>query len=882
MKSHLPISTTQHAMRFGDLSAADFERLCLGLLENLPDEWQQVQHYGQAGSDEGRDIVAERNGARWAVQCKRYQSNTIGAQLLKNEVDKCHALDAALRPAGILFITSANVTAATRDEVSAYCQARGFACEIWGRTDLDARVNRHPPLVAQFFGAASTPLNPALHQVAAPVADFVGRIKELTDLTQHLQPKTEQTQTVAIAAANGTGGIGKTQLALKLVAALREAYPDAQLFINLRGVTLPSEQSVTPVEALQQFIRALEPAAQATHLPDEVDELRGKYLSLLQGRRALIVCDNARDRAQVEPLLPSPGCALIVTSRTAIALPGVLTRHLDKLAPDEAVALLQSIVPHLNESAAAQLAALCGYFPQALRVYGNFLAERPSYPAQRYAARIAEAQARGELEPEIAAAFEASYSELLDAAQQQHWRQLAVFASDFDAKAAAAVWQLDSDDALDKLSELARFSLIEYDAARDRYGWHDLARVYAQGLLADDEREELMRRYAIHYCVVLRSANKLYGQGQPLVGLQRYDAERAHIATGFAWAQQNCASDPTASELCLKYPDLPFLLQLRLHPRAQIEWLIMQLAAARQLQRRQVEGVALCNLGSAYLYLGEVRQAIAHYEQHLAIARETGDRRGEAMALGNLGCTYKNSGEMRQAIEYHEQALIIAREIGDRRGEGAALGNLGLAYADLGEVRQAIAHYEQQLVIVREIGDRRGEADALGGLGSAYVYLDEVRQAYTYYEKQLVIAREIGDRRGEGNALGNLGLVYAVLGEVRQAITHYEQALMIVREIGDRHGEGAHLGNLGLVYADLGEVRQAIVYYLQALMIAREIDNRLGEATASWNIARALRVQGETERARSLAHTALELFEALEFPTAAKVRAELAEWDAAA
>jgi hypothetical protein len=267
-----------------------------------------------------------------------------------------------------------------------------------------------------------------------------------------MQPNVQQSQTVIIAGANGAGGIGKTELARKLVSELRAAYPDAQLFINLRGV---AERPATSAEALQEFICKLEPARRATALPEAVSELRGIYLSLLSGRRALVVCDNARERSQVEPLIPPAGCALIVTSRSAIALPGIRACHLDRLAPDEAVRLLQSIVPHLSDAVAAQLAKLCGHFPQALRVYGNFLAERPNDPAQRYAARIAEAQARGELEPEIAAAFATSYEDLLDAAQQRHWRQPAVFVSDFDAEAAAAMWQLEGDDALETLSEVA-------------------------------------------------------------------------------------------------------------------------------------------------------------------------------------------------------------------------------------------------------------------------------------------------------------------------------------------------------------------------------------------------------------------------------------------
>lgn len=110
-------------------------------------------------------------------------------------------------------------------------------------------------------------------------------------------------------------------------------------------------------------------------------------------------------------------------------------------------------------------------------------------------------------------------------------------------------------------------------------------------------------------------------------------------------------------------------------------------------------------------------------------------------------------------------------------------------------------------------------------LGLAYARLGEPRRAIEFYERRLVIAREIGDRRGEGAALGNLGLAYANLGEPRRAIEFYEQQLVITREIGDRRGEGNALGNLGNAYAHLGEPHRAIGHLCEALQIFEAIES---------------------------------------------------------
>jgi tetratricopeptide (TPR) repeat protein len=116
------------------------------------------------------------------------------------------------------------------------------------------------------------------------------------------------------------------------------------------------------------------------------------------------------------------------------------------------------------------------------------------------------------------------------------------------------------------------------------------------------------------------------------------------------------------------------------------------------------------------------------------------------------------------------------------------------------------------------------------------------------------------------------------LGDVGEAIEFYEQQLVIVREIGDRRGEGNALGNLGIAHYSLGDARQALEFHEQRLAIAREIGNRRGEGNALLNSAVALHTLGNRPEAIARAEAALAIYEAVESPTAAKVRAALAEW----
>jgi tetratricopeptide (TPR) repeat protein len=106
------------------------------------------------------------------------------------------------------------------------------------------------------------------------------------------------------------------------------------------------------------------------------------------------------------------------------------------------------------------------------------------------------------------------------------------------------------------------------------------------------------------------------------------------------------------------------------------------------------------------LIWGYYRELIPLHDKLLFIAREMGDRQGESKALGNLGSAYNSSGNSSQAIEFYQQQLAITREIGDRQGETSSLGNLGLAYIYLGNYNQAIEFHQQTLAITRETGDR--------------------------------------------------------------------------------------------------------------------------------------------------------------------------------
>ena len=366
----------------------------------------------------------------------------------------------------------------------------------------------------------------ALHQIPPPPGDFTGRKQEIDEILSRIEKGT------VISGLQGMGGVGKTALALVLAEQLTESYPDAQFYLDLKGT---SPQPLAVAEVMAHVIRGYRPAEK---LPEKEAELSGLYHSVLDGQHAILLMDNARDAAQVTPLLPPTGCLLLVTSRWHFVVAGLFPKNLDTLPPEDARKLLLAIAPRIDGQA-EEIARLCGYLPLALRAAGSALAETVDLAPADYARQLADARKRLKL---VKASLKLS-CELLPPKLQARFAALAVFPETFDRAAAATVWAIKPHPAQDALSSLLKYSLLEYDAAKARYWLHDLVRDFAHARLSAVERSEAERHHAAHYVEVAGAADALYERGGENVtcGLALFDAEWANIQGGQAWAASHAA-----------------------------------------------------------------------------------------------------------------------------------------------------------------------------------------------------------------------------------------------------------------------------------------------------------------------------------------------------
>jgi tetratricopeptide (TPR) repeat protein len=907
------IITTNKTLPFDALSPAEFERMCLWLVER--EGYLRPQHLGEAGNEQGRDIIAYRTGSSgeelWYFQCKRHKRPCIG--IFKEEINKYNKLvasDPTKRPAGVIFIISSSVSARLREIISTYCHAQGFNSEFWARTELDMRVKKYPEIVGEFFYQSSIPTTKALHQIPPPPRDFTGREAEIAAILTAFDHGGD-----AVLGIFGMAGVGKTTLASKITEHLIPKYPDAQIYIDLKG---SSREPVSTADVMLHVIRSFQPTAT---LPENESELNAQYISAFHDRHVLLLLDNVSGCEQVESLLPPVGCALIVTSRERFHLPGLLAVNLSELPSEDACGMLLTIAPRIGGQA-GEIADLCGYLPLALRHAATTLAERVNLGVSDYIRRLSDLRER--LKP-ITGPLNLSYK-LLTPETQELWRKLAVFPGTFSEEAAVVLWDVSLDAAQDVLGRLVKYSLVEWDEATKRYRLHDLVRLFADEHLEEVERRLSQQRHAIYYYQVLKTANTMYSKGAEYLpfGLSLFDLEWSNIQSGQSWATAHTQEDNLAASLCSRYPDAgAFIFHLRIHPREGIRWRESALAAALRLNDREAEEAHLSNLGMSYVDLGKLRSAIELYKTALVISRERGDRHNESQELNNLGMAYANLGEMHKAIEFLEKSLLIGREIGDRKCKGVALGNLASIHQHLGNYPNATSHYEEALKILREIGDRRNEGNLLSGLGVLYSVLGDAQRAIELHQQALSTSREFGDLRGEANSLGNLGWSLGNLGEPTQALEYHQQQLSIAREIDDPHNEGSALygagvafeklgdvaraiksfeqaleifdktgerfskeralGDLGNLYSRIGRRELAIEYFEKQLILAREIGDQRGEAAAIWNNALSVSNVGNIKQAIADAETALEVFEKIgDIIQVEKIQRFLEQWKAKA
>ncbi|MQA97202.1 MAG: AAA family ATPase [Streptosporangiales bacterium] len=347
---------------------------------------------------------------------------------------------------------------------------------------------------------------------------FIGRRAELAALDA--LPEVGEGDPLPLCVVSGPAGVGKTALALHWAHSAVASFPDGQLYADVRGYDAEAAPTA-PALLLERFLRTM--GVPAERIPAEHEAREALFRSTPQGRRVLIVLDNAASSAQVRPLLRgAPGRLVLVTARRRleglVAGEGARSLTLDLLTAGEAVELLRAVAgPERvarDTEAAVRLGALCDRLPLALRIAGARLVARPRRRLATLAGRLAEQGHRlAELAVDdraVRTGFGVSYDDLAGGPAARMFRLLGLLdVPDIAPAVAAALANVSELQAEDLLETLVDMHLVETPSPR-RYRMHDLLRLFARERAAveetAEERGRAVRRALDHYLATVRAA----------------------------------------------------------------------------------------------------------------------------------------------------------------------------------------------------------------------------------------------------------------------------------------------------------------------------------------------------------------------------------------
>lgn len=780
------------------------------------------------------------------------------------------------------------------DALDAYQRTRERLAEELGADPAPALQRLHTSILRQDPGLVlADPALPRPAQLPPRVGHFTGRYEQLRELDRALD-RTVDTRVVVV---SGAGGMGKTAMVVQWAHGVKDRFPDGQIFLDLRGHD--DQITMTATAALVHVLRALGVSDDRLpgQQPEQVDLLR----SLLEGRRVLLVLDNAATADQIRPLVPpSPMCMLVVTSRRPMA--ALATYHpvhslfLDAMTPVEALALLRDVVGgkriDSEPAEAARVVASCAGLPLAVRIAAAKLAHGRDQTVGGLAAELSSVDRLEVLGVEgdsrtVRTVFASAYLTLTKPAALV-FRRLGLHPGvDFGRYLAAAVSELSPADTDRALAELVEAHLV-IDGGGGRFRYHDLIGLYAVECARLEEGrpacDGIVTRIVDWYLGVADIANRILDTVHDKVTatlthpmtdppfaadhqstLVFLDSERANLPPVVKFAARE-GRDAAVWQLVYL---LTGFFDSRGRWADRIEICRMGLAAAQRLGDPLAEGLMGSALGTAYLRMLRFSEALEVLYPAMELTRAAGDARGEGRIRNSIATAYARLRRYDEAIEIYQRALSVHRASGDRAGAAAALNNIGTARVRQGRPELGLGYFTEAVRMAQEIGDQRMEALILGGLGEAYQAEGRRDAALDTFQRALEIQQKIDDRRHQIETLRFIGTLLLQQDDQSAALHQLQAALELSQQLGDQHMISVCLNCLADVHIRRGEPAAAVECLQQALAIRAGMPDAYEEAAIHRRLAEIAHRAGQRTASHEHRQRAMWLFRRANSPAEA-------------
>ncbi|HEV3351848.1 MAG TPA: tetratricopeptide repeat protein [Acidimicrobiales bacterium] len=722
--------------------------------------------------------------------------------------------------------------------------------------DLDEPVGLvqvvHPGLEREF---------PRLRLDAVPgnlpkqVTRFVGRESELREAAGHLSGGRR------LLTFSGSGGSGKTRLALQVAAEVVDRFPDGAWLVELASV---SDEAQLP-HVLTTTLGVREESGR--HLESTLAEA-------LAAKRMLLMLDNCEHvltgTAELTDLLLQAcrGVQVVATSQEALGVPGEVVFRVPPMAPAEGVELfcdrarLRNRAFALTDDNRHTVADICRRLdgiPLAIELAAarvNVLTPAQILDRLGDQFRLLTGGDRTAVprQQTLRAAVDWSH-ELLSKDERTLLRRLAVFSGGWTLEAAEAVTAgdgLDALDVLDLLDHLVARSLVvveEQDGAA-RYRLLGSIRQYAQEKLVDaGEVVEYRRRHLEFFAeLVRRGESELTGPDQA-AWLARFAVEYDNVRAALDWAGSGAAG----SGLLVDMAGCLWRFWLVRGPwREGRTWIARGLEVDGDAAPASVKAKALAASGGLAIEQGDLDAAQPFLDESLALWQQLGDMAGTAHALNHLGTLAMARFEYDASRALLRDALEMRRAINEERGVAVSLRNLGLLAALQRDFQTARTLYEEALPLARRLGEKRVSATITQALALVVFEDGDLEGARKLAEEGLRIDKELLNRQGIAEHLTVLAGVARAEGDGDAAAAMFTEALAIWKGLAARDAEARAYTTLGDMAHSRHDYEMARTYLTAALAAWRSLGDEAAVARilnlAGWAAA----MQGDLARARGM------------------------------